>query len=114
NESSDTFLTKLGTGFAIGSTFVASLVALWALDVEREKRQNKKTENEYYKMSLIHDLSALVSYIRIAHHYGVYTKENYINNEIDRTEIANSIRGAVPAIFGLCSDIQMINLNPYA
>lgn len=119
--SSDTFLTKLGTGFAIGSTFVSCLVALWVLDVEREKRHNRKVENaknkeenDYYKMGLIHDLSALVSYIRIAWRYGMHSQEDYWCDASVREKVFKSIRESEPAIFGLCADIQMLNLNPYA
>lgn len=113
-DTTETFLTLLGTFFSISGVWLTALVALWAIEVEQRKKKHEEEENKYYKIHLIHDLYGLIMQIKIAYHWDSYYPATEDERQKMEEKISKDIKQSEATIFGWCSDLQMLNLNPHA
>jgi len=113
NNTTDSFLTKIGTIFTIGGSFVAGYIALWAYQNEVRRRRHERDENKYYQISLHENLSILSSYLDSTFQW----KVGWPLDEKKRTEFLQETAKYIPqmhsSILGICEDMQILNLNPY-
>ena len=104
--------SKVADGFSIGGVFLAVYIAIWAYNSEIRRLNHEQQENEYYKINIINNLLIIASNLEFVIPNGFWQSSG-VEQERLEVAIAQGVRNHNQNVIQTCSDMQILNTNPF-